>query len=551
MLPFENLNHDDESASLADGVQEQVLTNLTRVSDLKVISRVSVMTYQPGAPRDVRRIGQQLRVAYLLEGSVQRAAGKVRVQARLIDAYGNTPLWSESYEREASDVFRVESEIAQSVAARLRARLSPAEKAEIERAPTSDLTAFGLYTRGVKLVDLADAGDDSEQNFRAGIALLRQAVERDPAFYVAYCQLARAEDNFGSAGFDRTPALFASAQAAVDAARRLAPDAGDTHLAAAMHLYAGRDYERAREELNLARQSLPNDPRTFALSGYIHRREGRWEESTRDLERAVEFDPLNANLLEELVGNYEATHAYRAWATTVERILPLQPGRIGPRIIRAKVDLCERGDLRPLRAELAALLKEDPVRRKKTLAEFQVELAAYGRDYVGLANALAGLGERRYGNDWGRFSRSFGEGLLARMTGDAAGARAAFGADRVAQERIVQAQPGDGPTVSVLGLIDAALGRKEEALREGRLAVELLPTSKDSLRGPYMVFRLAMIAGWVGEKDLAIEQLRLSMKLFPVGPHYGYLKLDPMWDPLRGDPRFEEIVASLAPKDAR
>ncbi len=550
VLPFDNLNHDEENAALTEGVQDEILTDLARVPDLKVISRTSVMTHKAGAPRNLRQIGQQLRVAYVLEGSVQRIADKLRVQTQLTDAHTNTPLWAQSYERDVADVFVIESEITQSVANQLRAKLSPAEKAEIERAPTSDLTAFNLYTRGTKLLDLAAAGDDSEQNYRGAIDLLNQAVAHDPNFYVAYCQLERAEDSFVSAGFENTPALIASAQAAVDAARRLAPDAADTHLAAARHFYAGRDYEQASKQLDIVRQSLPNDPRAIALSGYIHRREGRWQESTRELERAIEFDPLNADALEQLVGNYEAIHAYPAWAATVERIVLLQPGRIGPRIMRAKVDLCERADLRRLRAELAAILKEDPI-NAKTLAEFQVELAEYGRDFAGLADALANLGERRFGNDWGRFSRTFGEGMLARMTGDTAGARAAFGADRVAQERIVQAQPEDGPAVSVLGLIDAGLDRKEEALREGRRAVELLPTSKDSIRGPYMVLQLAMIAAWVGEKDLAIEELHQSMKLFPVGPHYGYLKLDPIWDPLRGDPRFEEIVASLAPNELK
>jgi serine/threonine-protein kinase len=543
------LNRDQENASLTDGVQDQILTDLTRISELKVISRTSVMAYQSETPRNLRQIGQQLRVAYLVEGSVQRAGGKVRVNAQLIDAHSNARLWAKSYDRDLADVFAIQSEIAKAIASQLRAKLSPAEKAEIERAPTSDLEAFDLYTRGKKLVDLAGAGDDPEPNFRAGVDLLNQAVERDPTFYAAYCHLARAHGSFVTYGFDNSPARRALGQAAVDAARRLAPDFGDAHLAAAMHFYSGLEYERAREELTLVGRSLPNDPRTFELSAYIHRRQGRWEESTRDLERAIEFDPLNADALQQLVSNYEAIHAYPAWVATVERIIPLQPERIGLRVMRAKVDIAERADTRRLHEELEAL-KRDPA-NANALVEFQIELALNERDFVALANALAKLGERRFGTDWGHFSRAFGEGLLARMTGDTAAARAAFAADRITQERIVQRQPEHAPAVSVLGLIDAGLGRKEEALREGRRAVELLPTAKDSIRGPYMVSQLAIIAAWVGEKDLAIEQLHLHMKELHAGPHYGQLKLDPMWDPLRGDARFEEIVASLAPKDVR
>jgi tetratricopeptide (TPR) repeat protein len=513
---------------------------------LKVISRTSVMRYQPGAPRNLREISEQLRVAYVLEGSVQRTDGKVRVTAQLRDATRDTQVWAEAYERGVADVFGIESEIAQAVARQLRTTLSPAEKTEIERKPTRDLSAFTLYTRGKALIEEATSGGNIEPNFAAGIELLQQAVARDPRFLVAYCQLAHAHATIALYGIDNTPARLAAAEAAVDAARRLSPDSGDTHLAAARVLYAGLQYERASEELEIARRVLPNDPRIIEASAYILRRQGRWEDSTRQLERALEFDPLNADLLQDLSSNYEALHRYADWTATVDRAIAVRPERIGLHLVRALVPMEERADTQPTRAVLEAAVAEHPG-AAKTEIDSRLHLAFAERDFAEIANALADLGDRPYGNDWSRFSRAFGEGLLARMSGDDAGARRAFAAARIKQLALVEAQPAYGPAVSMLGLIEAGLGHKEEALRLGRRAIELLPVEKDAIRGPYMIAHLAKIAAWVGEKDLALEQMHLFEKLTPAGFHYGRLKLDPMWDPLRGEPRFEAIVAARAP----
>ncbi len=547
VLPFDTLGGEQEHAHFADGVQDQVLTNLTRIADLKVISRTSVMQYRPGQPRALPEIGRALRVAYLLEGTVQRAQGHVRVNVQLTHASTTAQIWSHSYERDLPDVFALQTEIAKAIANELRATLLPAEKAAIERPPTADMAAFDLYTRGKTLVDAARVGDESAQDMSAGVALLEQAVARDPTFYVAYCTLARAQSAAIMYGFGDVPTRLASARAAVAAAQRLAPDAGDTHLAAAVCLYASLDHAPALAELELAEQKLPHDPRVLELRGYIERRRGRWQESTRDLERASEFDPLHPILLQELSSNYEALHRYEDWAASCDRFVALRPGAIGPRLTRARVDLEGRGDTRRLRAEVQDQIRQGPAAAKRVVSEW-IKVALFERDYIGLANALATLGDGRYGSDWAHFSRRFGEGMLARMNGDDTAARAAFAADRVTQERIVQEQPDHGPAISMLGLIDAALGRKEEALREGRRAVELLPAAKDSIRGVFMIQHLAIIAAWVGEKDLALEQLRLFASLLPAGPPYGPLKLDPMWDPLRGDPRFEELLASVAPK---
>jgi tetratricopeptide (TPR) repeat protein len=484
-----------------------------------------------------------------LEGSVQRAANRVRVNAQLINAQTDAHLWAETYDRDLADVFAIQSEIARTIANELRAKLSSTEKAEIDQKPTSDLAAFDLYTRGKALIDAAPNSQNAKEDLLHSVDFLTRAVGHDPAFLVAYCQLARGHDLLYILGLDHTPGRLALGQTAVDAAVRLAPDSGDTHLAVASHLYTKLEYDRAREELAVARRTLPNNARTFELTGYINRRQGRWAESARDLEHALELDPSNVFILDQLANTYQALRAYPAEAAALERIVALTPDDFDTRISRAQMEVFWRADTRPLHALIEARLKEDPAAAKK-LAPTRLFLALCERDLVGIEDALAALGDNTVGPAAVQYSRAFSEGLLARMKGDAAAAQAAFSADRIAQERIVQAQPDYGPAISMLGMIDAGLGRKEDALREGRRGVELLPVAKDSINGAYMIVNLAIIGAWTGEKDLALEQLRIATQL-PGGPSYGILKLNPRWDPLRGDPRFEQIVESLAPKDAR
>jgi TolB-like protein/Tfp pilus assembly protein PilF len=546
VLPFENLSSDKENAYFTDGVQDEILTHLAKIADLKVISRTSVMQYKSGVARNLREIGKALGVSHLLEGSVQRAANRVRVNAQLINAQTDAHLWAETYDRDLADVFAIQSEIAKTIANQLRAKLSPTEKAEIDQKPTSDLAAFDLYTRGKALIEGALNSQNTKEDLLHGVDFLSQAIARDPAFLVAYCQLARAHDVLYLGGYDHTPGRLALGQSAVDAALRLAPDSGETHLAVAVHLYTKLEYDRAREELAVARRTLPNNARTFEWTGYINRRQGRWAESTRDLEHALELDPSNVFILQQLSSTYDALHAYPAEAGVLERILALTPDDFDTRIGRAQVDVFWRADTRPLHALIEARLTEDPAAAKK-LAQIRLFLALCERDLVGIEDALTALGDNTLGPNAVQFSRGFEEGELARMKGDAAAAHAAFTADRIAQERKVEAQPDYGPAISMLGMIDAGLGRKDDALREGRRGVELLPVAKDSINGPLMISNLAIIAAWTGEKDLALEQLRIATQL-PGGPPYGILKLTPMWDPLRGDPRFEQIVASLAPK---
>ncbi len=305
VLPFENLSDEKENAYFADGVQDEILTGLARVADLKVISRTSVMQYKGGLIRNLREVAKELGVAHLLGGSVQRTGGRVRVSAQLIDARTDTQLWAERYDRDVADVFAIESEVAGKIVAQLQSKLSREEKAAIEERPTEDLEAYDLYAHAKTQIDNALLSQPSKDLFEA-VRLLDKAVKRDPSFFLAYYQLAHAHDLIYQMGFDHTPERLALADAAIQSLRRLRPDAGETHLALAKHLYWGYlDYDRARKELNAAQQGLPNDALAFLLAAYIDRRQGRWEESTRNFEHASELDPRNVVILQQLSLNFE------------------------------------------------------------------------------------------------------------------------------------------------------------------------------------------------------------------------------------------------------
>jgi TolB-like protein/Flp pilus assembly protein TadD len=551
VLPFENLSEEKQNAFFADGVQDEILTDLSKIADLKVISRTSVMQYKSGVPRNLREIGKQLGVAHLLEGSVQRAGNKVRVDAQLIDARTDAHEWAENYDRPLNDVFAIQSEIAKAIADQLRARLSPNEKAAIEKPPTTDLAAFDLYTRAKTLLLSTSFNVNDLQNLQQAIELLNQAVGRDPVFFEAYYQLVYAHGSAYAALGDHTPARLALAEAALQAATRLRPDAAETHLARATYLYyCLRDYNGALAELEVARRSLPNDPRIFELTGYILRRSGQQEEGARNLERSVELDPRNPNTLQQLAISYDSLRRYPEEAAVLDRTLTIIPNDAATKAQRALVDFKWKAETRPLHETIDSILAAGPSAISDA-ADAWFTCALAERDPTAVERALVALGDNPCWEDGTvLLSRSFGEGLLARMMKDDGKAHAAFTGARLEQEKIVQAQPNYGPPLCVLGLIDAALGRKEEALREGRRAIELIPVKKDSMDGSQMLVYFAMIAAWAGEKDTALDYLAANAQS-PGGylvANYGMLKLHPFWDPLRGDPRFEKLVQPLAPK---
>src|SRR5947209_7810520 len=550
VLPFENLSDDKENAYFTEGVGDEILTDLAKIADLKVISRTSVMQYKSGVSRNLREIGEQLGVAHVLEGSVQRAGGRVRVSAQLIDARTDAHLWAEHYDRPLDDVFAIQSEVAQAIADQLNAKLSPEEKAAIKQAPTADLVAYDLYVRAEAFRAATSFNARLKENLLEAGRLLDQVVARDPTFFLAYCRLAEVHDLIYFFGSDHTPARLALAHTAIQTALRLRPGSGEAHLALAEHLYRGyRDHEHALAELTLARRTLPNDPLVFELTGFITRRQGRWEESTADLKRALELDPRNLFFLQQLSFTYELQRHYRDLAAVLDQALKLVPSDPDTRVTRASVDLAERADTRPVHATIEAVIAEDPT-AARTIAERWFYVAMCERDNLGVSRALSVVPHEGLsgGSTW--LPRAYFEGVAARARGDATVASAAFTAARAEVEKTTREQPDYAQGLAALGLIDAGLGRKDDAIQERRRAVELVPVSKDVIDGADLILNLALIYAWTGEKDLALEQLAQAAQL-PSNLNYGWLRLHPDWDLLRGDPRFEKIVASLAPKDIK
>jgi TolB-like protein/Tfp pilus assembly protein PilF len=546
VLPFESLSEQKEQTAFADGVQDDILTKLAKIAGLKVISRNSVMEYR--GKRNMRQIGDALRVSHVLEGSARRSGDRIRLNAQLIDTRNDTHVWAEQYDRDLNDLFAVQSEIAQKVAEHLHAKLSASEKASVEEKPTQDLAAYDFYVRAVAMISNAQLESVAHLvDLSEAVDLLNKAVARDPNFFLAYSQLAFVHDLVYQQEKDHTPARLALAQSAIDAAFGLRPNSGEAHLALGWHLYWGyADYDRARAELALAQQSLPNNPRVYELAGLIDRRQGRWADAIQNLERACEVDPRNVPDLITLATTYLWLRDYDQMARVLDRIIALGPDRRVARMIRASIEQERRADTGPLHAVIGKILTDEPESEKDPLmTSWRFDLALSDRD-LDTAGRLAAALPQKAGRD-------FSLGVVARLKGDVAVARAAFIRARAQVEEELQDHPDDMHLVSDLGLIDAALGRKQEALSEGWRAIELAPVAQEAMRGPhnnegFAKTQFAVICAWVGETDLALEQLEALGKT-PGGPGYGGLRLSWVWDPLRGDPRFEKIVASLAPKE--
>jgi TolB-like protein/Flp pilus assembly protein TadD/tRNA A-37 threonylcarbamoyl transferase component Bud32 len=552
VLPFENLGADPENASFTDGVQDEILNDLTKIADLKVISRTSAMQYKAGAKRNLRQIANELGVTHVVEGSVQRAANRVRVSAKLIDAKTNRHLWEERYDRPLDEVFAIQSEIAQAIANQLQAKLSAKEKAAIEERPTSDLAAYDLYLKAKELRYNARFNPARREKalFKV-VQLLDEAVARDPAFLLAHCQLASANDQIYFSNYDHTDTRLALAQSSVEAAVRLQPDAGETHLAQADHFFWGYlNYPRAHEELVKAQRELPNSAEVFRLLGTMNRWEARWQEARQNLERAVELDPRNSSTIMDLGWVYMTLRRYEEADALTIRLQALEPRSPTIRAGRAFIGLEARADMASLRAVLNTIESESP-QSATEVADLSFRLARYERDPTKAARALANMPhEGKIDMLFVPFPHAWYEGLLAKLRQDPAAAHSAFTAARAETEKLVHAQPKNAQPLAVLALIDAELGDKEKAIREGRTACDMLPPTKDALGGVWLMTTLARIYALTGEKDLALEQLEVmsnpSNPSGPIsGPSYGDLHLNPDWDPLRGDPRFEKLIEEL------
>jgi eukaryotic-like serine/threonine-protein kinase len=548
VLPFESLSADKENAFFADGVYDGVSTKLAKVANLKVISHNSVAKYR-GA-RNTQEIGRALNVAYVLEGSVRREAGRIHLNAQLIDTRTDAHVWAQEYDRDLSDVFTLQSEIAQKIADQLGAEVSSTEKAAIQEPPTTDLVAYDSYLRGKDLISGISWSTRAKEDLMQAVQLLDQAVARDPLFFLAYGELAGAHDRIYFLGFDHTDARLKLSETALQAVRRLQPQSGETHLALAQHFYwAYADYDRAQSELVIARHTLPNESRIPLLSGYIDRRQGHWEKSLEEMKQALELDPRNFSVLQQISLTYEALRRYKEMAATLDSVLAIAPKDIPSRVRRAWVDLEGRADSKPLHSTIDAILSED-ANAAPVLVNQWLFLALRERDPAAAQHALSAMpadGGGCYDENI-PFPNGWCEGLAAWFRGDRSAARSAFLTARDEIEKTVRNQPDYAAAFCALGVIDAVLGNKEKAIKEGERAVQLIPANKNAIEGAMLIQYMAVTYAWAGEKDRAIERLAEAAKLPGSHVSYGNLRLNPLWDPLRGDPRFEAILASLAPK---
>lgn len=546
VLPFSNLSGEQENAFFADGIQDEILTDLAKVADLKVISRTSVMLYKAGTPRDAREIGRRLGVTYLLEGSVQRTKDRVRVTAQLIDTRTDDHQWAEHYDRLLADVFAIQTEIAQAITHQLEAKLSTREKAAIEPS-TRDIGAFDLYLRAKELIKTFHDTDNWKETLLQAVRFLDEAIRRDPNFALAYCWRTTAHDNLFWFGLDRSEARAELAQASVEKALALIPDLGEAHLAQALVYYhEKRDYVRAFQELALANRTLPNSAEVSAMAGSIARRQGHWDDAVRNLEKAYELDPLNPKIVASLSLVYDLMRRYDDEEALFDRAAATNPStRNYSQMIHAQIEL-EKGDLKVARSLLNLLPADyDP---DGATTWTRINLALYERDIAAAASILASWKKEELVGANGRLVPvSFWQGTIARARGDGAKASEAFTRARATVAAQLAEQPDEPMLLATLGLVDAGLSRKEEALREGRRAVELRPLAEDAVDGATVLSFLAMIHAWVGDANSSLDQLEFLTRI-PSGISFGQLKYDPAWDTVRGDARFTAILNELQPK---
>jgi len=553
VLPFESLSDNKSDTYFADGVQGEILNNLAKIAQLKVISRTSVMQYRADAKRDLRQIANALGVANVLEGTVHREGNHVRVSTQLVDAREDNTIWADTYDRDLTDIFAIQSEVAQTIAAKLTATLSPEEKRRIEAKPTDNLEAYDLYVRANGL--LLNAGavgvlltETIMKPLSEAIGLLEKAVQLDPKFTLAYCASAKANAQIYQG--DHTPERRASADAAMNRALHSQPDLPEVHLAYAYYLYwVYRDYERARAQLAIARRGLPNDTGALLVAAYMDRRQGYWEKAIQEFNEAIAHDPRNPEPLAELGGTFFWLRQFRAFEQAYDRLIELAPDLPMLKVQKASFIESESGDAAPLRLALAALpasmAGDHEVLRQRLF------LSLADQDWVQANRLLEQLnGNNGDESDLPAYEWPIGyySLLLARLQGKPPDADSSFAEAREQLNRKVLKSPQDATLLGQLAIVDALLNNKETAISEARRAVEMLPVSKDALTGPEVSLNLAVVYAWTGELDLAFKTLSPLAKI-PNGLYYGDLKRDPYWQPLRKDPRYQKLLAELAPKD--
>jgi TolB-like protein/Flp pilus assembly protein TadD len=534
VLPFENLTDDQENTYLADGIQDDILSNLAKIADLKVISRTSVRQYR-GGDRNLREIGSALGVAHILEGTVRRSGKRVRINAQLIDARTDGHIWADTFDREITDLFVLQSELAEQIANALRANLSPAEKASMQVHPTADLDAYDLYLRARDLFRWSGAGDPRENGEKA-LRLLDEALSRDPKFALAHSLASRFHTELYWFGHDRTRDRLAKGQMEAETALKLRPDLGDARTSLAYYYYyGGRHYDLALKELELARQATPNDGEIWDAIAAVERRRGQWDEAVAHFERAWQLDPRNAAVIWNLGETYACLQRYDEANELFATGLTVNPNAhlfslvIAAELNRIPSDFNPGGAVTTI-AVRTALMRHDYDKAAKLLeASGLEELNDSG--IGGMAAAIDGY----------TFPRAWYEALIAQGRGNRDAARQAFEAARKTIEEDARVCASDEKSRSLLGLIHAGLGNKEEAIAEARRATELLPVTNDAFDGPILATNLAVVYVQTGELDSAVAELERIVNL-PNGPTPRLLKVEPQWDPLRNHPRFKALL---------
>jgi TolB-like protein len=550
VLPFDSISENKSDGYFADGVQDEILNHLAKIAQLKVISRTSVMQYRTDTKRDLRQIANSLEVANVLEGTVRRDGNRVRVSAELINALNDTTIWADSYDRDLTDIFAIQSEVAQTIAAKLAATLSPQERKSIEAKPTENLEAYDLYLRANKIMLGAKAAFSvsAEKPVKDALDLLEQALLIDPKFTLAYCAAAEAQDILYL--WDSSPERRALSDTLVNSALSLRPDLPEVHLAKARHLYfCYRDYDQAREQLAIAMRGLPNNSEVILLQALMDRRQGRVERAIQEFNEAISRDPRNPVLFHELSATLHGLRQYQAEAQALDRTIELQPDQPQLKIDKAvDVNFMKTGDDTAFWSTIAAL--PPSVAEENAVLSTRLSFAMVDRNWAQAEELIKKL--ERGAGDVPYFAygvrpvpvRSYSI-LLSRLRGQEPDHNPEFIRAREDLSAKVLKSPNDARLISQLAVVDALLNSKATAISEARRAVEILPIYKDAVYGPYIQKNLAVVYAWTDELDQAFATLGPLTKV-PFGVHYGQLR-DPYWEPLRKDPRYEELLAELAP----
>jgi TolB-like protein/Tfp pilus assembly protein PilF len=538
VLPFENLSDDKENAYFADGIQDDVLTNLSKIGDLKVISRTSVMPYR-GKTSNVREIGKALGVATILEGSVRRIGNRVRVNVQLINAENDEHMWAEDYDRDLTDVFAIQTDLAQKIANELRAKLSQSERQQIERKPTENGEAYLAF---VQAHNLQNAYEDFEK-LKQSEQLYERAITLDPNFALAFARYSQLE-SWILRNFDRTPERREKSRSLAERALQLEPDLPEAHLARGFSYYYGDDnYDAALEEFEIAQRGLPNESDGYLAIGAIQRRQGKWAASTANLEKAASLNPKDVWPLQNLVFNYQMLRNFDAANKAIDRALALNPTAFAPLEIKSRLAIAEKGDFSVAEKAFEAL-KSVPMTGEQRLkaAGGRADVFFLERKYKeGLQEAEKLPDDLLTSLPGALCNKYYLIGFARKCLHDEAGARAAFLKAKSAAEEQLKKSPDSADAHILLAKLLACLGEKDAAVSEAQRATELLPESKDAFGGPEISEGMAQVHATLGDNARAIEILD-GLLSRPSTVTVQGLKVNPLWDPLRNDPQFQALL---------